>query len=116
MLVAGAWHEWNNHVSKLVATEGFTEKKMNVIKQIHLISQGDLNDRQWATLLYTDHMSRAVTVPDGVFAMLKEAGFNETEIVELTVTIAAYNMVGRVFVALDVAEANDKIPEEFGTT
>ncbi|KAI0593140.1 carboxymuconolactone decarboxylase [Biscogniauxia sp. FL1348] len=111
LLVAGAWHEWNGHVPKLLATEGFTEEKLSVIKQEHLTSQGSLNDRQWAALLYTEHMSRAVTVPDSVFAKLKEAGFNETEIVELTLAIATYNMVSRVFVALDIAETNEKTPE-----
>jgi alkylhydroperoxidase family enzyme len=68
-----------------------------------------LNDRQWAALLYADHISRAVSVPDSIFAKLEVAGFSEKEIVELTATIAT--MVGRFFVALDIAEANDKPPQ-----
>ena len=111
MLIAGAWHEWNNHVPKLLAAEGFDEEKLSVVKQVHLISQGPLNDRQWSALLYTDHMSRAVAVPDSIFAKLKEAGFTAKAIVELTAVVATYNMVGRFFVALDIAEANDKLPK-----
>ncbi len=111
MLIAGAWHEWNNHVPKLLAADGFTEEKFSVVKMVHLTSQGPLDDRQWAALLYTDHMSRVVAVPDSVFAKLKGAGFSAKEIVELTATIATYNMVGRFFVALDIAESNDNIPQ-----
>lgn len=111
MLVAGAWHEWNNHVPKLLAADGFTEEKLSVVKLVHLTSQGPLSDRQWAALLYADHMSRAVSVPDSIFAKLGAAGFSEKEIVELTALIATYNMVGRFFVALDIAEANDKTPQ-----
>ncbi|KAH7085832.1 AhpD-like protein [Paraphoma chrysanthemicola] len=114
MLVAGAWHEWNNHVPKLLASDGFTEDGLSVVKLVHLTSQGPLSDRQWAALVYADHMSRAVSVPDSVFAKLEDAGFSEKEIVELTATIATYNMVGRLFVALDIAEANDKVPKWLG--
>lgn len=115
MLIAGAWHEWNNHVPKLMAVEGFTKDKLVVVSEVHLMSQGPLNDRQWAALLYTDHMSRAVSVPMSIFDKLKAAGFNDKEIVELTTVVGAYNMVGRVFVALDIAEANETKPKWLDT-
>ena len=111
MLIAGAWHEWQNHVPKLLAAKDFTEEKLAVVKALHLHDQGPLNGRQWAALKYADHMSRVVAVPDSVFNKLKEAEFSTKEIVELTALVSAYNMVGRFFVALDIAEANDKIPE-----
>lgn len=114
MLVAGAWHEWNNHVPKLLAAEGFTEEKLAAVKVSYLKTQGPLSDRQWAALLYTEHMSRAVSVPDRIFKQLQDAGFTTQEIVELTTVIATYNMVGRVFVALDVAESNEKTPVRVG--
>ena len=111
MLVAGAWHEWNNHVPKLLAADDFTEEKLAVVKKPLLNAQGALSDRQWAALLYAEHMSRAVTVPDNIFKQLGDAGFNAKDIVELTTVVATYNMVGRFFVALDVAESNEKTPE-----
>lgn len=111
MLVTGAWHEWENHVSKLLAVEGFTEEHMSVVKQGHLKEQSPLSDRQWAALLYTEHMTRAVSVPNSVFNKVTAAGFSPKEVVEMTTLIGAYNMVGRVFVALDVAEANEKVPQ-----
>lgn len=111
-LVLGAWHEWNGHVPKLLASAAFPgESGLEIIKAVHLISPGPLNARQWAALNYADHMSRAVAVPNDVFEQLGKAGFSEKQIVELTTLIGAYNMIGRVFVALDIAEANEKPPQ-----
>ena len=43
---------------------------------------------------------------DDVFDGLRRNGFSDREIVELTVTIAAYNCVSRFLVALNVGEKN----------
>jgi alkylhydroperoxidase family enzyme len=68
-----------------------------------------------AVLAYTDAMTLDVRVPDGVFDKLKEAGFSEKEIVEITATVAAYNCVSRFLVALDVGERNAQTgPKEGG--
>ncbi|KAK1149381.1 hypothetical protein N8T08_006604 [Aspergillus melleus] len=58
-----------------------------------------------AVIKYTDAMTTAVTVPDEVFQELKGL-FNDQEVVEITATVAAYNCVGRLLVALDVGEKN----------
>jgi len=42
---------------------------------------------------------------------LKEVGFDDKEIVELTATIATYNEASRFVVALDVGENNGKGPK-----
>ncbi|GIZ43049.1 hypothetical protein CKM354_000629300 [Cercospora kikuchii] len=111
-LVLGAWHEWNGHVPKLLASTAFPgEGGLEIVKAVHLISPGPLNARQWAALNYADHMSRAVAVPNDVFEQLGKASLSEKEIVELTTLIGAYNMIGRVFVALDIADANEKPPQ-----
>ena len=57
--------------------------------------------RERAVLGYTQAMTRDVQVPTPVFDALRP-WFNEREIVELTATIAAYNMVSRFLEALDV--------------
>lgn len=57
--------------------------------------------RARAVLAYTDAMTRTVDVPDDVFAALR-AECDERLIVELTATVAAYNMVSRFLVALQV--------------
>ena len=50
-------------------------------------------------------MTLDVSVPDEIFAKLKEH-FSEQELVEITATVAAYNCVSRFLVALDVGETN----------
>ena len=72
-----------------------------------LRSGGGLDERQWAVLEYTDAMTRAVAVPDPVFAELRRL-FSEREVVEITATVAAYNCVSRFLVALDVGETSSK--------
>ncbi len=73
--------------------------------------RGALDDRQWAVLRYADAMTRDVAVPQSLFDDVKNAGFNNQEIVELTATVASYNLVSRFLVALDIGEQNDKQPE-----
>lgn len=50
---------------------------------------------------YCDVMTRRVLVPDQLFARVR-AHFDETAMVELTATIAAYNMVSRFLEAMHV--------------
>ena len=86
-----------------------------MVKQLHPTSQGDLSDAEWAVLQYADAMTRSVSVPESVFEAMKKAlekeGMGEQQVVEVTVTVASYNMVSRFLVALDVGEQNMKAPE-----
>lgn len=59
-------------------------------------------------------MTRDIKVPQSLFDEVKAAGFSEQEIVELTATVASYNMVSRFLVALDVGEQNSMVPEWAG--
>lgn len=52
-------------------------------------------------LALTDAMTRDIEVPDALFAPLR-ARYNDQELVELTATVAAYNMVSRLLVALRI--------------
>jgi alkylhydroperoxidase family enzyme len=71
-----------------------------------------LSDAEWVVLRYADAMTRDVKVPQSLFNDLRaHGGFNEQEVVEITATVATYNMVSRFLVAMDVGEANDKVPE-----
>jgi 4-carboxymuconolactone decarboxylase len=67
---------------------------------------GALSPAQWAALAYADAMTVHVAVPDEVFGALR-AHFDERQVLELTVTVATYNMVSRVLVALDVRAGAD---------
>ena len=61
------------------------------------------DDKHLVVLAYTDAMTKDVCVPEGMFTLVKDH-FNNTEIVELSVMIGAYNGVSRFIVALDVGE------------
>jgi alkylhydroperoxidase family enzyme len=52
-------------------------------------------------LEYCECMTNHVSVPENLFTRVK-AHFNEQEMVELTATIAAYNLVSRFLEAIQV--------------
>ena len=52
------------------------------------------NTAETAVLAYTDAMTQNVQVSDATYAAVR-AAFNDAELVELTATIGAYNMVAR---------------------
>lgn len=85
----------------------FTEGMALVVRELHPQDRGALSETQWAVLRYADAMTRDVEVKEEVFAEVKKR-FNEREVVEITATVAAYNMVSRFLVALDVGECNGK--------
>ena len=66
-----------------------------------------MSEKEWAVLVYVDAMTRDVNVEDATFEEVRK-WFSETESVELTATVAAYNAVSRFLVALDVGECNDR--------
>ena len=59
------------------------------------------DERERAVLAYTDAMTRNVQVPEGVFAAVS-VHFEPQQLVELTATVAAYNMVSRFLEALQI--------------
>ena len=110
-LLNEAWFEWNAHVPILadaLEREGNVAEKLEKLLDLHPKDKGPFSDRQWMVLRYADEMTRNVKVEESLIGELKEQGLNEQEIVELTVTVASYNMVSRFLVALNVGEANDK--------
>ena len=64
-------------------------------------------------MIYTDWMTKNIQAPQDVFDNLK-ALFDDKQIVEVTFTVAVYNMVSRTLVALDVGDhANIPVPSNF---
>ena len=57
--------------------------------------------RDRAVLAYTEAMTRNIRVPAAVFEQVR-AIFPARELVELTATIAGYNLVSRFLEALDI--------------
>lgn len=72
--------------------------------QIEALKTGDLHAfdaKERAILTYCESITHEIHVPDAVFNSAKEH-FSESEMVELTATIAAYNLVSRFLEALQV--------------
>ena len=109
----GAVHEWDIH-GALALKAGVGKEGLETVKAAQAGvaesgwrgEEGGLSEREWALLAYTDQMTTKVKVDDVVFARLKQVGFNDREIVEITATVGAYNCVSRFLVALDVGEMN----------
>jgi 4-carboxymuconolactone decarboxylase len=65
------------------------------------VDSARLSQEQWAALAYADEVTMHVTVADEIFEAVR-AHFDHRQVLELTVTVAAYNMVSRVLVPLEV--------------
>jgi 4-carboxymuconolactone decarboxylase len=93
-------YEWHAHAPLLQAA-GFSDEQLAAVRG------GDdnsaLSDVQQACLDYTDAMTHELRVPDDLFAAV-QGHLGERGTVELTATVAAYNMVSRFLVALGVGE------------
>jgi alkylhydroperoxidase family enzyme len=59
------------------------------------------DERERAALAYAEASTRTIRVPDDVFVAVRR-NFDDREIVELTATIGAYNLVSRFLEALQV--------------
>jgi 4-carboxymuconolactone decarboxylase len=94
----GARYEWEAH-EPIARRSGLDTEQIAVLRE-----GGDtsvLTASQSASLAYTDAMTRNIQVPEPLFSTLYEH-FDHRQIVELTATIGAYNLVSRFLVALEV--------------
>jgi len=90
-------YEFEQHLP-IALKEGCTQQ------QIDGLRQGDFSrfdERERAAMAYCDDMTRHIRVQDTTFAQMRKA-FDNKEIVEVTATIAAYNMVSRFLEAIQV--------------
>lgn len=94
----GASYEADQH-APIALKEGMSQDQLDAIDRWENSDRFDKTQR--AVLAYTDAMTRNVRVPDDVFAAVR-AAFDDRLIVELTATIAAYNMVSRFLEALQI--------------
>ena len=92
-----AEYEFTAH-APIALKAGMTEAELDALQM------GDaslLTDIDRLVLDYTDAMTTDIQVPDALFARVK-THFDPEGLVDLTATIAAYNMVSRFLAALDV--------------
>jgi AhpD family alkylhydroperoxidase len=91
-------YEAHQH-APIALKEGITQEQIDQLDQWE--SSPLFNDKERAVLAYTDSMTRNVQVPDDIFAAVKKH-FEPKQLVELTATIATYNMVSRFLEALEI--------------
>ena len=93
----GADYEFRAHVP-FALKDGITEAQIDALRDSRLDA---FDARERDILAYCDSMTREIHVPDAVFQAVKPH-FDDCEMVELTATIAAYNLVSRFLEALQV--------------
>ncbi len=97
-VINGADYEFEAHVP-FAREAGLTDAQIGALKAGN--EPTGLTDTDYAVLAYTDAMTHDVRVPEHVFARLRPL-VDERELVELTATIGAYNLVSRFLEALEV--------------
>ena len=97
-LLNGASYEFDVHVP-FALDEGITREQIDALREWQ--SSPAYSDAQRAVLAYIDAMTRDVHVDEAVFDALRPH-LGERDIVELTATVASYNLVSRFLEALQV--------------
>lgn len=96
-VINGAEYEFRAHIP-FALKEGFSQGQIDAVRE-GTFESFDAAER--AALAYSESITRDVQVPDAVFEAVR-LHFNERELVELSATIAAYNLVSRFLEALQV--------------
>jgi AhpD family alkylhydroperoxidase len=100
----GADYELHHHAPEFLAAGGTPEQLEGVRRMVVSAPAPEHFDpAERAVLRVTAEMTLSVAVSDGTFAAVRAVLPDERQVVELVGTIAAYNMVSRFLVALDVA-------------
>jgi AhpD family alkylhydroperoxidase len=102
--VNGAPYEAEQH-APIALREGLSRTQLDALAD--WTESGEFSAAQRAVLALTDGMTRAVHIDDSVFDAARPH-FSARELVELVVTIAAYNMVSRVLEALQIAASDPR--------
>lgn len=101
MLIArlnGARYEFEQHVP-FALRAGLTQQQLDAIDDWRDSPLFEEKDK--AVMAYTAAMTTTVKVPDEVFARVR-AQFDSKTLLELTCTVAGYNMVSRVLEAMEI--------------
>lgn len=97
-IINGAPYEAEQH-APIALKEGMTQSQLDDLGKWE--ASGLFSEKERAVLAYTDAMTRTVQVPDDVFDAVK-GFFEPRHVVELTATVATYNMVSRFLEALQI--------------
>lgn len=102
----GAAYEAEQHL-EIALREGVSDQQLSVLPRwrdkAHLFGEAER-----AALELTDQMTERVNVEQECWDAVRKR-WSEREIVELVTTIASYNMVSRVLVALQIGSSDDHL-------
>jgi AhpD family alkylhydroperoxidase len=105
-VINAASYEADQH-ALIARNEGLSDAQLEALSTW---GESDVFDsQQRAVLAFTDAMTLEIRVPDDVFNRVR-AEFDERSIVELTATIACYNMVSRFLEALQIYSRDNVQP------
>ena len=93
----GADYEFEAHVPHALAA-GMTQEQIDRLRRDEI---GGLSALEKLVLQYTDAMTRDLVVPEALYPQL-DRHFDAKTLVELTATIAGYNMVSRFLIAMRI--------------
>lgn len=99
-------YEADQH-APIALQEGVSQAQLDALE--HWQQSPLFDDEQRAVLALTDAMTLDVQVPDAVFEALTQF-FDHQKIVEITATVAAYNMVSRFLEALQIHSDDERSP------
>jgi alkylhydroperoxidase family enzyme len=96
--INGASYEADQH-APIALREGLTQPQVDALHDWETATC--FSDLQRAVLAYCDTMTKKIQVPDEIYNGVAKF-FDSEQMIELTATIAAYNMVSRFLEALQV--------------
>ena len=95
-----ASYEFDAHVPHALAA-GVPQVAIDAARVIPLAADAPLSPAERVAVQLTDTMTRDIEVPDALFAEVRKH-FDAQAQIDLVATIAAYNMVSRFLVALQI--------------
>jgi len=99
--ITGAEYEFVHHWPEYVKAGGDDGLRAKLDDPERAANDAAFGEAERVAMRYAIAMTRQVKVPAALFAEVRRR-WSDTEVVELTASIAAYNMVARVLVALEV--------------
>lgn len=93
-------YEFEAHVPHALAA-GVAQAAIEATRTVPMAADSPWRDDERVALELADAMTRDIDVPDALFARV-EAVFQGQQLLDLVATVAAYNMVSRLLVALRV--------------
>nr|POE51611.1 hypothetical protein CFP56_25818 [Quercus suber] len=101
-----ACYEWTAH-APIALRAGATREALEAVLHDRVNDANVLSDDEMLVLDFTRQSTKDIKVTDATFEKVR-ARWSDQQVMELTITVAGYNMVSRFLVGLDVTESNGK--------